>query len=123
MNLMVFEKYTCQIKAVEVKPTQPDIPQQWVFVTQYIDLSDEETKDPFIIEIPSIQTYDTFEDAIQDAYGIIEYYGWRFSPEHPVGKIPVIRWNVEKDSYVTDFVYYDGFDFYPYDEEDDKEQD
>jgi hypothetical protein len=109
--------YTVEIKAVEYynDETEESI---WKFIVQYKiiddDYDDDELPKDFarIIEIPSYRTYEDMFDAIQDAYGVIELIGFQFADDTPQ-QVEVLRYNPLDKDYVSDYILFDGFDFYP----------
>jgi hypothetical protein len=115
--------YTVEIKAVEYfnDETEESI---WKFIIQYKVIDDDydgdEPPDEFvkIVEIPSYRTYEDMFDAIQDAYGVIELVGFQFADDKPQ-QVEVLRYNPVDNEYVSDYILYDGFDFYPPETEED----
>jgi hypothetical protein len=109
--------YTVEIKAVEYynDETNESI---WKFIIQY-KVTDDDYDDGIppedfvkIVEIPSYRTYDDMFDAIQDAYGVIELIGFQFAGNKPQ-EIEILKYNPVDKDYVSDYILYDGFDFYP----------
>ncbi len=109
--------YTVEIKAVEYynDETNESI---WKFIIQYKvtedDYDDSKPPEDFvkIVEIPSYRAYDDMFDAIQDAYGVIELIGFQFAGSKPQ-EIEILKYNPVDEDYVSDYILYDGFDFYP----------
>jgi hypothetical protein len=116
-NFIAIFDYTCYIKAIEAKT--PHKNKSWIYVIQYIELTEKDDNSPKkIIEIPSQHYYKTYQDAIQDAYGIVELLGFRFRDKSDPAKIMVLDLDKTTDEYIVRYVLFDGFDFFtPIDEE------
>lgn len=109
--------YTVEIKAVEYFSSETE-ESYWKFIIQYKIIDDEYDDDEMpteftkITEIPSYRAYEDMFDAIQDAYGVIELLGFQFADDKPQ-QVEILRYNPVDDEYVSDYILYDGFDFYP----------
>jgi hypothetical protein len=109
--------YTVEIKAVEYYDDETN-ESIWKFIIQYKvtddDYDDSKPPEDFvkIVEIPSYRAYDDMFDAIQDAYGVIELIGFQFAGSKPQ-EIEILKYNPVDEDYVSDYILYDGFDFYP----------
>ena len=112
-TLALTEPYVCYIKAVETVHSTKES-KKFSFVIDFIEVSDEEDKK--MIAIPSMHSYDSYHDAIQDAYGIIELYGFRLNEGIPRARIEIMEWDEDKDKYIPHYTYFDGRDFFPEEE-------
>lgn len=123
-----FDDYTVVIKAIQVpifinEIDKDDIQDLWKFIVEFHDSNIDS-----IVEIPSYRTYSTYEDAVQDAYGVIDLFGFTVSEDTSKNVITILRWSVEDEELYEDYVLFDGLDFYPVpedfdpDNEDDEEK-
>lgn len=118
-NIILLSNYTVTIKAVEI-PIEPDN-RRWAFSIQFFKLGEDQdhfdpsSEDALVVEIPSMHGFPTAEDAIQDAFGIIELYGFAVL-EGEKQPIEILDWDYTEEDYIIRTVLFDGFDFYPDDE-------
>lgn len=122
------DDYTVVIKAIQVPifedeiEDKSDMVELWKFIVEFRDINEDKN-----VEIPSYRTYQTYEDAIQDAYGVIELFGFMFKDESDPTAIEILRWSYEDQELETDYILFDGLDFYPlpddYDFPDDDDKD
>lgn len=118
-NVILFTNYTVIIKAIEIPMDETN--RKWAFSVQFFQLGEDEDRfdntkeDAVVVEIPSMHGFPTAEDAIQDAFGIIELYGFTVE-EGDKQPIEILDWDYSGEDYISRTVLFDGFDFYPDDE-------
>jgi hypothetical protein len=109
---LIIDTYTVEIKAIEMYESDSET-LFWKFIVHYKVLEDDDDIDNVLknIEIVSYRAYENMYDAIQDSYGVIELFGFQFSNKEPQ-EIEILRYNLVDNSYDSDYILYDGFDFY-----------
>lgn len=116
-KFFTIKNYRCDVKAVEVMTPLPvnKKKRRWVFVIQFLDSEVDDEQNTNIIEIPSLESFKTPEDALQDAFGIVELFGFRISRDVNRLKMTILDWNAEKKEYELRYLYFDGYDFFTID--------
>ena len=65
-----------------------------------------------LIDVHSQQSYQTYQDALFDCYGIIEYLGFGITDPNNCANVSVNHWNEEEERYDEDIILFDGSDFF-----------
>lgn len=65
-----------------------------------------------LIDVHSQQSYQTYQDALFDCYGIIEYLGFGITDPNNCANVTVNHWNEEEEKYDEDIILFDGSDFF-----------
>ena len=70
------------------------------------------TDDNKLIDIHSQHTFQTYQDALLDCYGIIEYLGFSITEKDELARISINHWNENEEKYEEETIFFDGCDFY-----------
>jgi hypothetical protein len=70
------------------------------------------TEDNRLIDIHSQHTFQTYQDALLDCYGIIEYLGFSITDKNELARVSVNHWNDAEDKYDEEIIFFDGYDFF-----------
>jgi hypothetical protein len=100
-NYILVSEYTCSLSAHQ----DPEM-RDWRFALEIFTNSGQ------LIDIHSQQSYETFQDALLDCYGIIEYLGFGITDRDNSANISVNHWNENEERYDEEIVQFDGRDFY-----------
>jgi hypothetical protein len=100
-NYICVTDYNCSMSAYQ----DPD-DMVWRFALEIF------TEDEKLIDIHSQQTYQTYQDALLDCYGIIEYLGFGVIDRKKCAQIVVNFWDETNEQFDEQLVYFDGLDFF-----------
>lgn len=105
---MFLSNYYCRMMAVQIPLDEEGDDPRWKYLLEYNGVGEDDGKK---VSMPSIHSYASPFDAIQDAYGILELLGFRFNPEFTRSKVVIT--NLDKDGNSDPVVYwFDGYDFF-----------
>lgn len=99
-DYVLVKNYKCAMAAYE-----DPVGEGWIFSLELL------TDTRKLIDIHGSRKYASFQDALLDCYGIVEYLG--FSIESKMkAEIAVHHWDREKEIYNESKIYFDGLDFF-----------
>ena len=99
-DMVNLTNYKCSISAYELPSKEG-----WFFT---LELLSEENS---LYEIAGQRIYKSFQDAILDGFGAIEYLGFSLSTKSRA-ELSINAWDAENEEYTESFTYFDGLDFY-----------
>jgi hypothetical protein len=67
---------------------------------------------PTLLEISGQRIYETYKDALQDGYGVLEYLGYVIQDQNNRLQFSVSSWNKKTQTFDEQLVFFDGFDFF-----------
>jgi len=100
-NYVLVTDYSCSMSAYQ-DPDDSD----WRFALEIFTDSGK------LIDIHSQKAYETYQDALFDCYGIIEYLGFGVIDPSNSANITVNHWNSSEEKYDEETVLFDGSDFF-----------
>ena len=65
-----------------------------------------------LFEVYGQRVYETYKDALQDGYGVLEYVGYVIQDKSKRSQFSVSSWDKKTESFIESLVFFDGFDFY-----------
>ena len=98
---LFLSEYCCSMSAYEDPSNN-----SWKFSLELLD------SEKNIVEILSYRTYKTYKDAFLDCYGILEYLGFGIVDKNNRAKLCINFWDKKKNTYRSEHIFFDGFDFF-----------
>ena len=100
-NYILVTDYNCSMSAYQ-DPEED----KWYYALEVFTDSGK------LIDIHSQQTYKTYQDALFDCYGIIEYLGFGITDPENCATISVNHWNDAEEKYDEEIILFNGSDFF-----------